>query len=61
MRFVSSDPRMYETGLDQYRALFYVEQNGLYKLDLSSVYKFLESNQMKQLQGENAFQTTLIF
>lgn len=37
--------------INEWHSLYYVEMNGLYKLDLSSIYKFIATGELKHLQG----------
>lgn len=43
-RLVSSNSKLNQEALAFYQSLYYTENNGLYKLDLSPIYKFIKSN-----------------
>lgn len=43
-RLVSSNSKLNQEALAFYQSFYYTENNGLYKLDLSSIYKFIKSN-----------------
>lgn len=43
-RLVSSNSKLNQEALALYQSFYYTENNGLYKLDLSPIYKFIKSN-----------------